>query len=105
MFAGKVQGGRVDTPLGTIAATHFTDGQAVDVLVRPTAIALAPGHAGVEAYVLESRFLGEQQRLSLAFPGHETPVTATLDRSSLVTPGGAHRFVMDTVGIHIFKKP
>lgn len=105
LFSSRVQGGRVDTPLGPVAAPHLSDGQAVDVLVRPTAIALAPGHAGVEAYVLESRFLGEHQRLTLAFPGHETPVTATLDQSVHVAPGGAHRFVMDGTGVHIFKKP
>ncbi|NMD09222.1 MAG: ABC transporter ATP-binding protein, partial [Phyllobacteriaceae bacterium] len=105
LFSGRVQGGQVATPLGPVAATGHADGSTVDVLVRPTAVALSPGHEGVEAYVLESRFLGEHQRLSLAFPGHETPVIATLDRSRLVSQGGAHRFVMDETGIHIFKKP
>ncbi len=105
LFTGRVRSARVETPLGPIAAPGFADGDAVDVLVRPAAINLAPGHDGVEAYVVESRFLGEQQRLSLAFPGLETPVIATLDRSAMVKPGGAHRFVMDVTGIHIFKKP
>lgn len=105
LFSGRVKGRRVDTPLGPVAAPHLQDGEVVDVLVRPSAIALAGGHEGVEAYVLESRFLGEQQRLSLAIPGHEAPIAATLDGSALVAPGGAHRFVMDTKGIHIFKKP
>lgn len=105
LFSGPVQGGKVDTPLGAVDAGRFADGQTVDVLVRPTAISLAPGHSGTEAYVLESRFLGEHLRVSLAFPGQETPVAAVLDRSALVTHGGVHRFVMDVAGIHVFKRP
>ena len=67
--------------------------------------ALAPGHDGVEAYVRESRFLGDYQRVTLTFAGQEDPVTALLDRSALVATGGAHKFVMDQSGVHIFKKP
>jgi hypothetical protein len=77
----------------------------VDVLVGPSSIALAPGHDGVEAYVRESRFLGQQQRLTLAVAGREEPVIAILDRSALVAQGGTHRFVMDAASVHIFKKP
>lgn len=104
-FPGRVRDGRVDTPMGQVSAGQFAEGQVVDVLVRPTAITLAPGHEGVEAYVLESRFLGEHQRLSLAFPGQETPVTATLGRAQHVLQGGTRRFVMDATGIHVFKRP
>ncbi len=105
LFSGTVQGGRVATPLGDLAAGRFPHGTDVDVLVRPSAIALAPGHEGVEAFVRESRFLGEEQRLTLVLAGSENTVTATLERSALVTEGGTHRFVLDPAAVHIFKKP
>jgi len=105
VLEGRVASGRVATALGSVGAKDFAEGTAVNVLVSPSAIALAPGHDGVEAYVRESRFLGQQQRLTLVFAGQDEPVTATLDRSALVTQGGTHKFVMDPGAIHIFKKP
>jgi iron(III) transport system ATP-binding protein len=105
LFSGTVHGGQVKTPLGPVPAGKMADGTDVDVLVRPTAIMLAPGHEGVEAYVRESRFLGEEQRLTLAMAGHDETVTATLERSAMVSQGGTHRFVLDPGAVHIFKKP
>ncbi len=105
VFPGAVRNEQVATPLGAVAAAHLPEGTKVDVLVRPRAIALAPGPDGVEAYVRESRFLGDYQRVTLTFAGQEDPVTALLDRSALVATGGAHKFVMDQSGVHIFKKP
>lgn len=105
VFPGRVAKGGAGTPLGRVDASRFSDGTAVEVLVDPTAISLASGAEGIEAYVRDSRFLGQQQRLTLVFPGRDEPVTAILDRSALVSPGGTHRFVMDRSSIHIFKKP
>ena len=58
-FDGLVAGGRVQTPLGSVAAPGFADGAAVQVLVRPEAIRIdeADG-AGAEARVDAVRMVG-----------------------------------------------
>ena len=58
-FDGLVAGGRVETPLGSVAAPGFADGSAVQVLVRPEAIRIGePEGAGAEARVDAVRMVG-----------------------------------------------
>jgi len=44
--SGRVAEGLVETPLGTVTAKGFTDGETVEVLVRPNAIAVTPDDNG-----------------------------------------------------------
>ena len=58
-FDGLVAGGRVETPLGSVAAPGFADGSAVQVLVRPEAIRIGEAEgAGAEARVDAVRMVG-----------------------------------------------
>ena len=58
-FDGLVAGGRVETPLGSVAAPGFADGAAVQVLVRPEAIRIGEaGGAGAEAWIDAVRMVG-----------------------------------------------
>jgi iron(III) transport system ATP-binding protein len=62
-FRGVVQQGKIQTPLGQLAAQQFTDGTLVDVLVAPSGIAVLTSGKGVAATVLENRDLGDTRRL------------------------------------------
>ena len=69
-LAGIVAGGRVRTAFGDVgAAAGLPDRAAVDVLVRPSAVALRPHAAG--AMVEDVRFLGDRHLVLLA-AGDET---------------------------------
>ena len=65
-FDGLVAGGRVETPLGSVAAPGFADGSAVQVLVRPEAIRIGePGGAGAEARIEAIRMVGRSTLVHL----------------------------------------
>ena len=71
---GQASQGRVATPLGEVAAEGLPDGTAVDVLIRPEAIHLAPVPADAQtpaatARVLASRLLGRTSLVHLAMGG------------------------------------
>ncbi len=65
-FDGLVAGGRVETPLGSVAAPGFSDGAAVQVLVRPEAIRIGePESAGAEARIDAVRMVGRSTLVHL----------------------------------------
>ena len=70
-FAGAVRGGRVDTPLGTVAADGLVEGTPVEVLIRPEALRLHPtaaanGSEGALARVMAARMLGRSSLIHLS---------------------------------------
>jgi len=72
-FAGTVRNGRVDTPLGAVAADGLAEGTAVEVLIRPEALRLHPAAAanggdGAVARVMASRMLGRSSLIHLSVP-------------------------------------
>jgi iron(III) transport system ATP-binding protein len=71
-FAGTVRDGRVDTPLGTVAADGLAEGAAVEVLIRPEALRLHPATAhdgeGAVARVMAARMLGRSSLIHLSVP-------------------------------------
>jgi iron(III) transport system ATP-binding protein len=102
---GTVEAGRVVTPFGPVDAPRHLDGTAVEILIRPEAIRLAPPPAASEsgigrARVVAARMLGRSSLVHLAVmvdgehrlhvharvPGHYLPrenelLSVTLDRA------------------------
>jgi len=85
-MAGRVRGGRVDTPFGAASAPGLADGAAVEVVVRHEGLRVGGGGA---ARVLRSRLLGAFSEVELAvtglteawiahLPGTAPPASATL---------------------------
>jgi len=72
-FVGTVRNGRVDTPLGAVAADGLAEGTAVEVLIRPEALRLQPvaaanGAGGAVARVMAARMLGRSSLIHLSVP-------------------------------------
>jgi iron(III) transport system ATP-binding protein len=71
VLSGRARGGRVECELGELPAPAGLDG-AVDVLIRPEAVAIgAPDNGGVSAEIVRRRFFGHDQLIDLRLPsGH-----------------------------------
>ncbi|MBX9932087.1 MAG: ABC transporter ATP-binding protein [Methylobacterium sp.] len=66
---GRCEGGRVETPFGSLAAPGFSDGDPVLVCLRPEAIRAEAVGCGAAGRVLERRFLGSRALLVVAVAG------------------------------------
>ncbi len=94
-FDGLVAGGRVETPLGSVAAPGFSDGSAVQVLVRPEAIRIGePASAGAEARIEAVRMVGRSTLVHLTLAAAPRGVYGPAD------PGGIHLHVRSPGRIH-----
>ena len=63
---GVVRNGRVETPLGDLAANGFADGTEVEALVRPDSLLIGPVEdGGASGTVLAARMLGESSLVHL----------------------------------------
>ena len=69
-FVGRVQGGRISTPVGEAAAGTLPDGLEVETIVRAEAIRVRPVHGrGLRARILQRRDLGPVHIIQLGLPG------------------------------------
>ncbi len=104
-FAARVQNGRVDTALGSLAAQRFVDGDQVQVLVRPTSIkrVTQSGERGIEGLVIDTRYLGNQSRARVLFASGAEPLVVYLDESEELRAGQTAKFMLDHRGVFIFK--
>jgi iron(III) transport system ATP-binding protein len=72
---GRVHGGRIETPIGTVAANGHADGAEVMVMVRPEALRIVgvgeptPGHN--RSHVVAARLLGRYSLLHLCVHAHD----------------------------------
>jgi iron(III) transport system ATP-binding protein len=96
------RGGSVATPLGTFAAPGLASGERALVLIRPQGFALAEGDIGLEAYILDTRFLGDEVQLSVLFKGVEEPLTVRLDASRAPKQGDTAFLVVDPAHVMVF---
>ena len=78
VLPGIVQAGRVETPLGVVAASPRSDGTRVDVAVRSSGVRAGIDPAGVRAKVLERRFLGSVEQVLFGLEGLNEPFRARL---------------------------
>ena len=84
-FGATTAHGRVETPLGSVGS-EFSDGTAVSVAVRLSAVNVLAQGGDIPARILSRRFLGVVEILSLAVPGTEQPVRARI-RAENLPPG------------------
>jgi iron(III) transport system ATP-binding protein len=104
-FVARIGAGGAETPLGTFPLpAGFFGGEAL-VMIRPQGIGLAKGDAGVEGYVLDQRFQGDDVRCSIMFNGLEEPVIARIPSRHGPVTGQAARFSVDFDHVLVFETP
>jgi iron(III) transport system ATP-binding protein len=106
---GRVEAGRVRTPLAALAAGELPDGAAVEVLVRPEGLRLLPpgaeGGAGVEARVIAARLLGRTSLVHLSLePAGEAPLHlhARVPGRFLPDEGDLFSLALDPAQVFVF---
>ncbi len=92
--AATVNGGRVETALGTFDAAKFKDGTRVVVCVRPQAFSLKPAGHCIQGRLVTRRFLGVVDLLEIVVSGLDAPLYARVRDPGLVQPG-------DDIGVEI----
>ena len=106
LFEARAGQGRIDTPVGPVAAGGVAHGAPVTVAVRTTGFDLNPESGAVQARVLSRHYLGVVEMVDLALQGHETPVRARIRcgtvpagvRDIWLTPRSSDVLVFETVG-------
>ena len=103
-ITARASGDTVETPLGTFKAPAGLAGQPVLVMLRPQGVGVTYAPAGIEGYVLESRFEGDDARCSVMFKGLEDPVMARIPARSAPPKGATARFDIDPEHVLIFPR-
>ncbi len=85
-FAAVAKGGRVETPLGTVSAGKYANGQPLSAVVRLSQVKVSETGGDLPARIVARRFLGVVELLSLAVPGSDLPVRARI-RADLLPHG------------------
>ncbi len=103
-FHGVVRGGRVETPLGIVAAPGMGEGAPVSAAVRLSSVNVGETGGSIPARILSRRFLGVVELLNFAVPGSETPVRARIRAD--VLPQGLREVTLsvDERDILLFEK-
>lgn len=83
IFPGDVKAGKVETPLGNVAAGPLLDGAKVRIAVRLSGVAVSQSEGAIPARILSRRFLGVVELLELAVPGTDQPVRARIRAGQL----------------------
>ncbi|WP_299470574.1 ABC transporter ATP-binding protein [uncultured Roseibium sp.] len=80
---GRVTATGVETPLGLLGVKTGSEGEKVDVCIRPQGICLAnAGLCGVPGRILSKRFVGEVDLLSIVVDGLDHPLQARVRAGS-----------------------
>lgn len=103
-LSGRVAGGMVETPLGRFGLPPALRSAEVLVLVRPQGFTLATDGQGIEGYVLETRFQGDDVRCTVLFEGIEEPLTARIDSRNAPSRGATAGFAIDPAHVFVFEK-
>lgn len=71
VFHGRVEGGKVDTPIGRVPVGQHADGEALTVCFRPEALSVFPVErgTGAEARVTRRRFFGAHVEIAATVGG------------------------------------
>jgi iron(III) transport system ATP-binding protein len=86
VFDARVHGGRVETPLGSVPAGEYEEGQPLSIAVRLSGVQLKEEGGDIPARIVSRRFLGVVELLELAVPQFERTVRARI-RADLLPPG------------------
>ncbi|MDP9138996.1 MAG: ABC transporter ATP-binding protein [Pseudomonadota bacterium] len=102
----RVVNGSVATPFGPLPCRSIANGQDAVVMIRPQGLLPQPaGEEGAAARVLEARFLGDEQQLTVLFETMETPFFARVPATAGIGQGETIRFVADPAHIFVFAMP
>ena len=101
-MTGRVRAGRAETPLGTFAAPGRAEGEAVLVMLRPQAFAMAPDGLGPEGFILSSRFIGDATTLNVIFKGLEAPLAIRMPAAAAPRQGTSLAFAIDPAQVLLF---
>lgn len=101
-FKGWAVGGRVSTPLGTVARPDLADGTAVDVVVRPDAARLVATGGDARAMVRDFRNLGPACVAELELAGGWR-ISAHLPPGTAPLPGEEVALAVDRDHIFVFE--
>jgi len=99
----EVRGGEAQTPFGRFAATGLADGL-VTLCIRRSAFSFTRDAPEFQAEVLSSRFMGEQQLVSLRVRGRAEPLDALIGGRVSVTPGAHVGVTIDRSEVLIFPR-
>jgi iron(III) transport system ATP-binding protein len=84
---GRVQGGKLVTPVGYFPAPGLAEGAAGVAAIRPRSIQPRPAGMCLPGRLVGRRFLGEVELLEIAVAGLETPLKARVRSAEGFTPG------------------
>lgn len=103
LFKGRVQGDRVETPLGTFDASKFADGTKLDVAIRHSGVRVDAKEGDIVARIVTRRFLGRLEVLSLAVPGSDRLVNASIRAGFLGDDANDVRLKINDRDIFLFE--
>lgn len=100
---GVVKKAMVETPLGKLKATEFSEGTQVEILIRPEAF-LTDDKNGQEALVIEARFLGNYYLATIVLSGETEPMRAKIHGRQSLGIGEKIKLSLNQDQIFIFEK-
>ena len=100
---GRVVNCAVETPLGTFPMPPGLKGPEALVMIRPQGIVTAAGSEGIEGYVIDTRFQGDDVRCTVLFKGLEDPLIARIDARFGLQSGQSASFSIDTQHVFVFE--
>ncbi len=103
-IAARANGLTVETPLGTFQVPAGLEGEPVLVMLRPQGVGVTYAPSGIEGYVLESRFEGDDARCTVMFEGLEDPVMARIPARKAPPKGATALFNVDPEHVLIFPR-
>jgi iron(III) transport system ATP-binding protein len=102
-LSGRVEGGKVASPLGAFAAHGLAEGSAAIVAIRSTGVQLRPAGQGVAAGRLEMRrFLGVVDLVEIAIEGLERPLKGRIREGVNATPKSEVGVDIDPAEVLVF---
>jgi len=99
---GRLAGDVAETALGNFTAPPNLTQRDVVVLVRPQGIVMASPGEGIEGYVVDNRFQGDDVRCTVLFQGVDEPVMARVDARVAPQKGETARFSVDPQHVFVF---
>jgi iron(III) transport system ATP-binding protein len=100
---GRVSGGTVQTALGSFPLPRPMAGPEAVVLIRPQGLRTAEDGSGIDGYVKEARFQGDDVKCTVLFKGIDEPLTALIASRVAPARGTAARFRVDPEHVFVFE--
>ena len=100
--SGRVERGRIATPVGIFAAPGLAEGIEAVLAVRPQGVHLTTSHEGIPARIEHKHFLGETELVELSVEGLDMPLKARLRKSASGSVKSDARIVVDPAEVLVF---